>query len=422
VPRVEPFRALRYVESPSRPLARLIAPPYDVISPELRARLAADPHNIVHIDLPEAPGGADPYAAAAHTLAGWVRDGALARDREPSFYLCEQEFRSPSGPLLRRRGVFARLGLEPLDTGVVIPHERTLDGPRADRLRLLERTGTYVSPVFLLHPDPRASLAGYLALLTQAPPDASLKDGDGVGIRVWRVVDRDAVARIAGLLREDWVLIADGHHRYESALELRRARGGEGPDWILSYLCSLEDPGVAILPIHRLIHSVPGFAPDAVRARLAPWFDLEAVQPTGALPAALASRRGRPGVYGLAFAGETGSWLAVWKEGAGLDRPGLAALPPPLRGLDVILLHRLVLEEALGIGIEAQARQEHLEFVKDADQLLARVSRGQMGVLLNPTRIDQVIEVSRAGLRLPQKSTYFHPKVPTGLVLDPIDD
>ena len=418
--RIEPFKALRYAPPVAADLARLIAPPYDVISPEHRARLAAHPRNIVHVDLPAASGERNPYEAAARTLESWKREGILVRDPAPAFYVCEQEFRSASGALMRRRGVFARLGLEPLDGGVVLPHERTLDSPRADRLRLLESTRTHVSPVFMLHPDPRAEVSALLARLAQAAPTGAFTDDEGVGVRLWAAPAADGAGKITALLRDAWGLIADGHHRYESAWEFHSRRETKEPGWILAYLCSLEDPGLGILPIHRAIHSVPDFDPEKVREGMRAWFDLVRLPSAAALPPEIASRRAQPGVFGLVFGEEPSAWLGIWREGAGLDRPGMRSVPSPLRRLDVILLHRLLLEDVLGISQEAQARQDHVRYVKDSSSILNNPHGMQLAVLLNPTRIDQVIDVSREGLRLPQKSTYFHPKVPTGLVLDPI--
>jgi uncharacterized protein (DUF1015 family) len=421
MPRVEPFRALRYAPAFATCLAEVIAPPYDVITPEQRARLAAHPDNIVHVDLPVAAGGGDRYAAAASILAGWVRDGILIRDPEPSYYLCEQTFRAEPGALGRRLGLFARLGLEPLDSGVVVPHERTHEGPRVDRRHLLEATRTHVSPLLLLHSDPDGEVARLLARLTGVPPAAAAPMGDGTGCRLWRLSESAVVERIHGLLRDAWLLIADGHHRYESALEYDRLRGGRVPGSVLACLCSLEDPGVRVLPIHRRIRGLTTFDAARVRAGLTGWFTLDAVARASDLPALVASRASRPGTFGLIFGGEAGGWVASWREGAGLERPTLAALAPELRRLDVILLHRLILEETLGLSLEAQSRQDHLEYVKDGAELLHGAREAQLSVLMNPMPMEQVMTVARAGLRLPQKSTFFDPKVPSGLVLDPID-
>ncbi len=427
MPTVSPFRALRYAPALRRDLDRLIAPPYDVLSETERDRLAGlHPNQIVHLDLPRPGPGRDPYAASAVLLAEFIRGGALQRDERPAFYALEQTFRTPSGQESVRRGFFARLRLEPLDGGVVIPHERTLDQPRADRQRLLSSTRTHLSAVFLLHPDPEGEVAGLIERSFAGKPFDQARDDEGT---VSRLVSIDGGAEIATLsqrLESSWALIADGHHRYESALAYRdgrRAAGSRDAEHVLAFFCSLGDHGLRIFPIHRLVHSLSGFAPAAFLASLQEVFSLTAVEGGEALRLALASRRGRPGVFGFLFPGGDHFLLAEWKEGAGLDRPELASIPDPLRRLDVILLHRLILEGVLGITAEAQARQSNLEYVKNDRELVRRVRDGrvQIGILMNPTRIEQVVDVTRRGLRLPQKSTYFYPKVPTGFVLDPLD-
>jgi len=429
VPAIQPFRGLRYASGPGADLDRLTAPPYDVISEERRAALAArHAHNIVHLDLPRPGTDGDAYRTAASLLQEWLRAGVLQREDRPSFYACEQRYRAPSGEERTRRGFFGRLRLEPLDGGVVIPHERTLDRPRADRQRLLAATRTHLSAVFLLHPDPGHGVAG---LLEEALRDDRLeqaRDDEGTLSRVARIAGPLATADLVRRIEEArWALIADGHHRYESALayrDERRALGRRDAEHVLAFLCSLEDPGVAIFPIHRLVRSLEGFEPQKFSRRLGEFFRLTPVAGEEALRAALAERRARPGVFGFALRGAPGFLLTEWKEGAGLELSGMAPIPEPLRRLDVILLHRLVLEEILGISAEAQARQVNLDYVKDDRQWLGRMDQGgaDIGILMNPTRIEQVIAVTRKGLRLPQKSTYFHPKVLTGLVLDPLDD
>jgi uncharacterized protein (DUF1015 family) len=427
MPRIDPFRALLYGPRLRPRLDDLVAPPYDVLTGAEREALAGrHPRNIVHLDLPQAADG-DPYRDAAARLRAWVEAGDLARDDRPAFYACEQRFRS--GPVADtvRRGFFARLTLEPFESGVVIPHEKTLERPRTDRQQLLAATRTHLSAVFMLHPDPGGEVAGVL--------DEALRGGDllmadepggGAASRVARVDDERRIGTLAARLRDSWALIADGHHRYESALAYRDARRAEGrrdAETVLVFLCSLEDPGLAIRPIHRLVRAPDGFDPQRFLAALRDLFDLQAVATEETLGAALAGRRGKPGTFGLALRGTDGYLVAHWREGAGLDRPEMAAVPPPLRRLDVILLHRLVLEGILGISPEAQARQTNLEYVKDDALWFARARepRVDVAVLMNPTRMDQVIEVTRSGLRLPQKSTYFHPKILTGLVLDPLD-
>jgi uncharacterized protein (DUF1015 family) len=426
MPAVAPFRALTYSPRLRPILDRLVAPPYDVLTEEQRARLLArHDENVVHIDLPRPSAGDEPYAGAARLLDRWIGDEVLVRDAQAALYVCEQRYSPPSGGGATRRGFFARLALEPLGSGSILPHERTLEEPRADRRRLLAATRTHLSAVFLLHSDPGADVAGTIAGALDGETFLQAKDDDGTLSRVVRIEDPERVEFITRRLRDQWALIADGHHRYESALayrDERRARGLRDAEHVLAFFCSLEDSGLAIFPIHRLVHSLTEFDEAGFRARLVPLFRLERARTADELRAAVSSRSANPGVFGLVLPGGS-CWLLEWKEGEGLGRPELAPIPQPLRRLDVVLLHHLLLEGILGITPEAQARQTNLEYVKDDRSVYERVAAGraQIGVLMNPTRIQQVIEVTRAGLRLPQKSTYFYPKVLTGLVFDPLD-
>jgi uncharacterized protein (DUF1015 family) len=427
VPIVAPFRALAYAPELRGDLSRLIAPPYDVISDPLRERLASrHPRNIVSIDLPRPPEGNDPYVHAAARLADFEREGALARDPREAFYVLEQRFRSPSGEPSTRRGFFARLRLEAFEAGVVIPHERTLERPRADRLRLLSATRAHLSAVFMLHPDPGRRVGDLLEEAASVAPCLEAADDDGTVCRLTRLDGVDQVQAIRARLAETWALIADGHHRYESALayrDLRRASGDRDAEHLLVFLCSLEDRGLRIFPIHRLVRSLPRFDGEAFLKRLGNLFTVVPIPDRRMLGAAVAERRGQPGVFGMLFPGDRPPCVIAWRPGAGLEHSVMASVPQPLRTLDVILLHRLIFEEALGITQEDQANQTYLDYVKDEGELARRVTdhAAQVGILMNPTRIEQVIEVTRLGLRLPQKSTYFYPKVPTGLVLDPLD-
>ena len=426
MPQIEAFRGLVYAPRLRGSLDRLVAPPYDVLSEEQRVRLAErHENNVIHVDLPRSVAGEDPYAAAARLLERWVVDGVLTRDHRAAFYACEQRYRGPSGRPAARRGLFARLRLEPFGAGSVIPHERTLERPRADRQRLLAATRTHLSAIFLLHPDPHGDVARLVGAALEGEPFEQARDDDGTLSRVVRVDDSERLEFLTGRLRDHWALIADGHHRYESALayrDERRAIGLHDAEHVLAFLCSLEDPGLAIFPIHRLIHSLADF--DAARfcGRLAQVFRLAPAADGESLRQAVAARAGRPGVFGVALA--DGSFrLAEWKEGEGLSGPEMESTPAALRRLDVVLLHRLVLEGMLGITPEAQGRQSNLDYVKDHRELFLRVAQGraQIGILMNPTRIDQVIEATRGGERLPQKSTYFYPKIPSGLVFDRLD-
>ncbi|HKQ98192.1 MAG TPA: DUF1015 family protein, partial [Candidatus Polarisedimenticolia bacterium] len=290
--------------------------------------------------------------------------------------------------------------------------------------RLLQATRAALSPVFMLYPDPDGTVSAALDRLAAAAPDARAVDARGVRAQLWRVDDAASIATLTEALRPAWTLIADGHHRYESALAYREERAAAGRDdagHLLVFLASLADPGLEVLPIHRIVHSVADFEPVRLREALGAWFDLRPCAGRDRLEAAVAAESRASGVFGLTFADGTTS-VARWRDGAGLDHPVMAEVAPPLRRLDVVLLHRLMFEAALGIDAARLARQENLEYHKEAGPVLDLRAGAQLGVLLNPTRLDQVIEVSRQGLRLPQKSTNFSPKVPAGLVVDRLDD
>jgi uncharacterized protein (DUF1015 family) len=278
----------------------------------------------------------------------------------------------------------------------------------------------------MLHPDPGGEIARLVEETLGVEPLLRARDDHGTDSRLVRLEDGRRAALLQERLAGQWALIADGHHRYESALAYREARRAEGrtdAEHVLAYLCSLADPGVAILPIHRFIHSLDGFDAGRFLALLEDLFETRTADSEAALREGLAAGRSSPGTFGLALRGRPGFILARWRDGAGLERPEMAATPAPLRRLDVVLLHRLVLEGLLGISPDAQARQANLEYIKDETEWFARARdpRIDLAVLMNPTRVDQVIEVTRGGYRLPQKSTFFHPKVLTGLVLDPLD-
>ena len=407
--RIEPFRALRYTDAPG-PMAELVAPPYDVIDETERARLAAlRPGNSIHLELPK---GEHPYQTAAELLARWQRDGWLETDATPAMMLYAQRFMA-QGREVTRWGLIAVLQLEPLDGGVVLPHERTLAAPKADRLNLIRACRANLSPVFGLVDAPLelAALAG------SALPLASFTDRAGVEHRVWRIGDPATIARLRYRVASEQVFIADGHHRYETALayrDERRAAEGGAPgtqpfDFILFYLCSTRDPGLVVLPTHRLLRDPPD-----QEALLASWrrdLEVEPMKDPAALTRALEapSAPGRPRV-GIVRRGSNTCWLLEAAPGSGAAR-SLESLAPPLRSLDVSLLHHVVLGGFPGY---------RLSYTHDEREALGAIADGgaELAALVPPPRVEDVLEISRAGLTMPQKSTYFFPKVLTGLAFN----
>jgi uncharacterized protein (DUF1015 family) len=398
---VVPFRGERYAETDG--LSRLIAPPYDVIDAAARARFAAlDEHNIVHLMLPEAPSFGDRYAWAGAQLAAWRQSVVLARDPDPAVYVMAQG---------DRLGVFGALAAEGYEPRRVRPHEKTHAGPKADRLALLRATGTNLESIFLLAPDPDRALEQALAEAARRAPDATA-ELDGVGIRMW-VVRGKVASRFP--LPDSPLYIADGHHRYETACAY--ARENRAADRVLAFVVSAQDPGLVVLPTHRLIHGT-GRRVDAVvpawRSRL---FDVAPV-PVGVDPVAYLRELGRDRTACLVASPDGDVLGLALKPDARLDDfPDLGA-SAAVRALDVARVETLVVKPLL----RADASTPTLAYTADARQALASAQQGaSTAVLLNPTRVEQVFAVADAGDVMPPKSTYFAPKVPSGLVLRPCE-
>jgi uncharacterized protein (DUF1015 family) len=440
---LQPFHGIRYApDAPAireSPLEALIAPPYDVISDrDLDGYYARDPHNIVRIDLnrPE-PGDAElaRYTRANDFFTRWLEAGVLRRDAEAALYVLTQRFTGPDGVERVRTGFFSRARLQPFDAGVILPHERTLRGPKVDRLNLYRATRASLSPIFGAYADPQGAVRGALeAALGQSAPVATARFL-GVENRLYALTDAAAVAAIVGPLADAKLYIADGHHRYETALAYRdeqRAAHGRGPsdagpEFVLMFASAVEDPGMVIFPTHRLVTnlaSLPaGAALDAeLEAKLAPFFErapLGDASPREA-QAALGARRSS-----FVLKTATAATLLTLREDAPLDAVRGLPQEPALRLLDVSVLHAIVLEHLLGISAEAQATQANLRYSKDFGEAFAAPSSGvggeavQLALLMNPTRMDEVVAVAESGAVMPQKSTFFYPKIPTGLVLYP---
>jgi len=439
VPQIRPFRALRYASDTIADLGLVVAPPYDVLSAADRARLVArNPRNVVRLDAPgDEVGDAedDRYRRAARTLAAWRSDGTLHKDPRPSIYVQEQTYRVPGTDVERtQRGFFARLRLEPLEPGSgVLPHERTLAVAREDRYRLLRATGVNTSPVIGLYDDPSGRASEILATLATGSPAIDVVDDDGARHRVWVVAadgpSADMVAELIGIAGSEPVTIADGHHRYETALRYRNERRmsrscEEDPafDYLLMLFLETTTEPLTVLPTHRLVSGLGADGVAHLRARLG---DLFAVGPADrqellAAFAGRADRRGGDGRFGV-WTRDGGALLAA-------RRTAFESLLPDggraLRGLDVVLLGA-ALEHLAGIDSAAVAAGGRVSFTKSATEALDAVDAGRDGAdaafLLEPTPVAAIAAVAAEGDVMPQKSTYFYPKALTGLVINPLE-
>jgi len=414
---VEPLRALHYDLARVGGLDAVLAPPYDVVDAEQRAAFAArSPYNVVGIDLPEAPGAADPYPHAAALLAAWRDDGALVQDAEPALWAIEQAYAGPDGAPRTRRGFLARMRIEPYGAGRVRPHERTHPGPKEDRLRLTRATRANLSPIFFLHDDPAGAAAAALGPHTEGPPLGE-HEADGTRTRLWRVGEPGVHAAVRAALAPAELLIADGHHRYETARAYAQELGGEGPHaYVLACLVALQDPGLTVFPSHRLLTSLDDERRVAMRdALMRDW----TVQPTTL--EALAPAAGEPMTLGYLDAFHQRPLTLTLRDPA----TAAAVLPgrsPAYQALDTAVLEALVLRGALGMSEEDIAQVRGLDYARSTDEARRRVLEGsaQAAFFMAPTPVAQIRDVAAAGETMPPKSTYFFPKVPTGLVLHPL--
>ncbi len=447
---IAPLTPLRYdlarLASLHETLAHVVAPPYDVIDASQRAELAArEEHNVVRLILPQAeapepPDGEAKYAHAGKLLAAWRSAGVLVRDDEPAFYCYDQSFSPPGGGVRRtRRGFLALVKLVPFSAGIVLPHERTLSGPKEDRLKLFRATRTNLSPGFMLYKDPARALDGALA---RAEKLTELVTADGIEHTLAKVRDREALRAIVNGVAQSSLLIADGHHRYETALryaqetdaELGERGAGADPEraehkWFMVFLANGDDPELVVFPTHRHVHALPSFDYAATISRAERLFTAKRL-PDGA-PATVALealREAGPGSF-VACGREGQVTLLSLKRDANLAAHAtLGPLPEVLRRTDVALLHAGLLEDVLGITPEAQAAKTNLWYPQDAAASLAKVrshaaasETGDVLFLMAATPVADVRAVAEAGHVMPQKSTFFYPKVLTGLTIHTLE-
>jgi len=412
---VQPLRAIHYDLGAAGPLDRLAAPPYDVIDADLRRELASrNPHNVVEIDLPE---GDDPYAHAGELFEQWQMDGTLTRDREPALWALTQAYRAPDGTERVRHGFFCRVRITDYGPGTIRPHERTHPAAKEDRLRLMRATRANLSPIFSLYDDPAGEAWSALEPATESSPWGEVTDDDGTVHRLWRVADPDTIARVQAALSDAELLIADGHHRYETARTYAQEVGGEGDhNYVLMCLVSMSDPGLTVFPTHRLV----GRLADDRRARLEEElernFDVAEVSADEVVP------EGGNGVPTYGYLDQGGRSLRLRLGSPETVDRALADHSPSYRSLDTAVLEKLVLEDTLGLTEEDISHQHGLAYARDLDQARELLGSGEYEVafLLRPTPIEQVQAVAQAGETMPPKSTYFYPKLLSGLLFNPL--
>jgi uncharacterized protein (DUF1015 family) len=451
---IVPFRGIFYDPKKVGDLRRVVAPPYDVISPEAQESFyRRHPQNVIRLILnketPEDNPQDNRYTRSAADYHAWLEEGILVRSPKPQFYFLKEEFdasfkiTADSGlPATRkiRQGFIGLIRLEEFGTGVVLPHEKTQTKPKADRLALMEACRANFSQIFALYSDEDRTLGRLYERVFSSPegPAMDITDDDGIRHRLWMVSDPEILGTLTEIMKTKNIYIADGHHRYETALNYRerqRARfpnhtGRESYNFTMMYLAAMEDEGLVILPTHRVVVGVEKFQASRFMEQLSANFSVESFafnaknegMVRDKFMQELASRSAEGRTLGMLLAETTQYFLLTLKDERFLDEAA-PALSPTLKKLDVNLLHILVFQKLLHIGSQELAAGKNVIYYKEPGEAIQGVQsgKGQIAFFLNPTKVSQVKDVSRAGETMPPKSTFFYPKLLTGLVINPLE-
>nr|HET6904744.1 DUF1015 domain-containing protein [Ktedonobacteraceae bacterium] len=431
---VRALRGIRYNDEVVSDLAEVVTPPYDVISKEAQAKYyARNPYNVIRLELGEEQVGDNTlnnrYTRAAAALAEWRLQGVLRQDALPGYYLYQQVF-SQNGQQYTRTSLLARVRLEPWSSKVVLPHEHTMSKPKDDRLKLLRACATNLSPIMSLYDDPQGRIRRLLGAYADKA-EVQITDEVGEGHRLQHITDPAQIDLIQNFFAERQLYIADGHHRYETALnyreEIREQRRqlhvDDAVQFVLMALVDVDDPGLLVLPTHRLLSGLPTTALRALSTeQLARYFTVSELG-SGTTSDALLAQMAQAGTTEAALVLSTGeqNWLLRLNE-QGRRRMAESGHSAAWNELDVAVAHTLILEALLGIQTEDVTAGSYLRYTRDAQQAVQAVQTGeaQAALLLNATRVRQIRDVSQADDRMPQKSTYFYPKLITGLVMNPL--
>jgi uncharacterized protein (DUF1015 family) len=436
---IRPFRAYRY--DPARvELSRVLTQPYDKISPEMQERyFAASPYNLISVekgltfegDTPES----NVYTRAEKKLEDWIAEAVLVQDAAPAIYVYSQEYVVPGTSTSRTRTGLIALGrIEDYDAAVVFRHERTLAAPKADRLELLRRTQTQTGQLFMLYDDASGKVESAIRKATAAAPAAEMRDEYGVVHRLWPVMDDASIQQLTIALADKKLVIADGHHRYETALNFRnenRAKNGlngnqrnEPYEFAMMTLFNTRSEGLTILPTHRVVRNVKSFSFERLRECASQYFDWYGYPFASAAERSATfqrfrgdlENRGRSAHAIGVYAGHSAFYLFILKKDADLEEL-IPDVPASVRVLDVFLLHRLLFEKCLDISADAVAGEKNITYEREMDTAIAEVDRNgaQLVCLLNPVQVEQVTEIALGGDVLPQKSTDFYPKLLSGI-------
>ncbi|MGN0498764.1 MAG: DUF1015 domain-containing protein [Acutalibacteraceae bacterium] len=428
--KVKSFKGVRFNTEKAGKIEQLVCPPYDIISTEQRqSYIEINENNVIRLEL---PAGGNPYANAAKLYAKMKADGILMREQEPALYIYEEKF-EVLGREYSVKGVIAAVKIEEFDKGVILPHEYTLSKAKEDRMELMKATNCNFSQIYSLYMDSEHKTTKKLDFLSIREPDISLTDSEGVTHKLWIVRDKAQMNSICADFEDRKLYIADGHHRYETALAYRNycrengiSKEGDAVDYQMMMLVDMEHTGLVVLPTHRLVRNLSVFNERTVcnvLEKCEKYFDVQKIENISTVDSTLAQEYAN-GKISFAFYCSGASYYLLRLKDKGVMKSVLPEMSDASAELDVTVLHSLILERIFGINKENMAKQTNLVYTRKTQEAIesVRTGKSQCAFIMNPTRVTQIRDVALAGEKMPQKSTYFYPKLITGLVMNELAD
>lgn len=429
---VKPFKGLRYDTAKVTSLKDVTAPPYDIISPAEQDKYCENPNNIIHLELGKTydtdTDTDNRYTRAKSTLDSWMENGIVKREDAPAYYLYEEIFSLSDGSVKSLKGLISAVELVPFSEKIVLPHEETLSKAKADRFALMDATHANFSPIYFLYMDEKKTVNHIIAEVSKGTPDESFVSADGIIHNLWVIQDAAYLTQIEDAFKDKQLFIADGHHRYETALNFREKLKTDipgfdknhGGNYIMAFAVEMDDPGLVVLPTHRILQNLEQFDENAAVNALKENFSVEKILSNDAAKDAekVLSEHLDDSSFALYTGKDYFYLLTLTNENAMAEK--LPNRSDAYRGLDVSILHTLILDSIFGIDTENMANQKNLVYTKFADEAIDSVKDGnaQCSFLLNATKVRQIKDVSLLNEKMPQKSTYFYPKLITGLVVN----
>ena len=423
---IKPFKGMRFDTEKAGELKTLCCPPYDIISEEERKEfIKQNEYNVIRLELPKE--GEDVYARAGEVLDMWRAKGILIHEDKPAIYIYEMEFNAYN----KRRsvkGMIARVKVEEFSKGVILPHEFTLSKAKTDRFNLMKATNCNFSQIYALYMDSEHTTLKTIDEQSDFDAQYEFTDDDNITHRLWVCTDEAVIAKLINDFADRKLYIADGHHRYETAVNYRNwcrengiSKEGDSQDYQMIYLVDMEHPGLIVFPTHRMVRDLESFDKDKVLKSCEEYFDIEKFTSVGNMNTVL-TKQYKEGKNAFAFYCGKGEWYMLTLKDIAVMDSVLPELSPASRRLDVSVLHSLVLEKTMGIDKENMANQINLTYTKFFEEAIMKVDKGefQCSFILNPTRVTEIRDVAAAGEKMPQKSTYFYPKMITGMVMNDI--